>query len=103
MIRSKIAKIYKTDSENILFVEFKVDKINSKLSIICNLGGSEKPLDEFSEFAELLEVQFSKRVKIDKLIFYSLNVNFGAKSVNSELFYQDEKGNKLNLSIKDVF
>lgn len=103
MIRKRIAKLQNKDVDSVEFVRFDVDKINEKLSINSNFGGDTKPLSEFSEFAEMLENQFSKRVKIQKLFKYELMINFKLKSVNSEIFYLDEKGNKLNLEIKDVF
>lgn len=103
MIRKRIAKLQKKDVDSIEFVRFDVDKINDKLSINSNFGGDTKPLNEFSDFAEMLENQFSKRVKIEKLFKYELIIDFKLKSVNSVIYFQDEKGNKLNLEIKDVF
>lgn len=102
-LRNKLANLQKVEPEKINTVEFKVDKINSKLSIFSNIGGATNDLEEFTEFSEMLEAQFAKKIKIHKLVFYTLAINFDKKSVNSELFYQDEKGNKLNLTINDVF
>lgn len=103
MLRNKLASLQKVDPEQITSVEFKVDKVNGKLGIFSNIGGAENNLEEFSEFSEMLEAQFSKKIKVEKLIFYTLKVDFKSKSVNSELFYLDQKGNKLNLTINDVF
>ena len=102
-LRNKLANLQKVEPEKISTVEFKVDKINSKLSIFSNIGGATNELEEFSEFSDMLEAQFSKKIKVHKLVFYTLSINFDKKSVNSELFYEDEKGNKLNLTINDVF
>ena len=103
MLRNKLANLQKVEPEQINFVDFKVDKVNGKLGIFSNIGGAENNLSEFSEFSEMLEEQFSKKIKVNKLVFYTLKIDFKSKSVNSELFYQDEKGNKLNLTINDVF
>ena len=102
-LRNRLAKIQKVEPEQITSVEFKVNKVNNKLGIFSNIGGAENNLDEFSEFSEMLETQFSKKIKVHKLVYYTLAINFAQKSVNSELFYEDEKGNKLNLTINDVF
>lgn len=103
MIRKKIAKLQNVDVDSVEFVRFHVDKVNEKLSINSNFGGSEKPLSEFTEFSEMLENQFAKRIKIQKLFKYDLQINFKLKSVNSEIYFEDEKENKLNLTINDVF
>lgn len=102
-LRNKLSKMQKVEPEQIITVEFKVDKINSKLSIYSNIGGATNDLQEFTEFSDMLEAQFSKKIKVHKLVFYTLVIDFSKKSVNSELFYEDEKGNKLNLTINDVF
>jgi len=102
-LKKRLAIIQKVETDEITSVEFKVDKINNKLGIFSNKGGAENNLEEFTEFSEMLESQFSKKIKVHKLIFYTLKIDFKTKSVLSELFYEDEKGNKLNLTINDVF
>lgn len=102
-LKKKLAKLQGVDPEVITSVLFSVDKINNKLSIKSNLGGSEKPLEEFSEFAEMLENTFSKKAKINNLVYYTLDIQFNSKKVFSDIYFKDNSDNKIHLKIDDVF
>jgi hypothetical protein len=102
-LKKRLAKLQGVEPEVIKSVLFSVDKINNTISIKSNLGGSEKPLEEFSEFAEMLEDTFRKKAKINNLVFYTLNIQFETKKVFSDIYFKDSSENKIHLKIDDVF
>jgi hypothetical protein len=102
-LKKRLANLQGVEPDKINSVLFSVDKLNGKLSIKSNLGGSEKPLEEFSEFAEMLENTFKNKAKINNLVFYTLDIQFNTKKVLSDIYFLDDNKNKIHLHIDDVF
>ena len=103
-IKRQVAKKFSVKAEDITKIEFLVDKVGKKITLVCSTKEHQYTTEisesEISMASDAVEKAVRSKIK-GELYAYSLQIE--GKEFNASIYCSNEKGEKIMIPIKNIF